>query len=217
MSRYIEPSESFHSVWPGVIGQRAVPGNYEGIWGDVATRSIQQTEFDKNQIASRQIDRAVGPGASGEHYLSHSQSIDPAAVARPEVISNVGYGARPKTTDSARQMDAAWTEVRPMALSSGLGTSVRSSNTAEAGQVLPGTLRQPGPPRTVRDYPQVRLDAPTRSTPVQSPIFYQHPSTGQLIHVPSNAASLLHHVSQRVSLIVIPGCLFVCCVTSRRE
>jgi len=56
--------------------------------------------------------------------------------------------------------------------------------------VLPGTLQQPGPPRTVRDYPQTRVDVPIRSTPVQSPIFYQDPSTGQFIHVPSNAASL---------------------------
>jgi len=77
-----------------------------------------------------------------------------------------------------------------MVLSSGLGTSLQSSNTVEAGQVLPGNLRKPGPPRAVRDYPQVRLDAPTRSTPVQSPIFYQDPSTGHLIQVLSHAASL---------------------------
>jgi len=127
MSRFVELSGSFHSAWPNLVNQRAVSGNYEGIWGDVATFSTQQPEFDRNQIVSRQPDRAVGPGASGEHYLSHSQSEEPAAVARPEVISNVGYGARPKTTDSARQMDVAWAEARPMTLSSSLGTSVRSS------------------------------------------------------------------------------------------
>jgi len=77
-----------------------------------------------------------------------------------------------------------------MALLSSLGTSVWSSNAAEAGQVLSGTLQQPGPPGTVRDYPQARVDMPIRSTSVQSPIFYQDPSTGQFIHVASNAASL---------------------------
>jgi len=80
-------------------------------------------------------------------------------------------------TDSARQTDVAWAEARSMALSSGLGTSERSSNTAEVGQVLPGTLQQPGLPRTVRDYPQARVDVPIRSTPIQSPMFYQDPST----------------------------------------
>jgi len=121
MLHYVKLLGSFHSVWPGLIGQCAVPGNYEEIWGDVATHSTQQPEFDRNQIVSRQTDRAVGLGASGEHYLSHSQSIDPAAVVRLEVISNVGYGARPKTADSARQTDVTWAEARPMALLSVLG------------------------------------------------------------------------------------------------
>jgi len=88
------------------------------------------------------------------------------------------------------QTDVAWAEARPTALSSGLGTSERSSNTVEVGQVLPGTLRQPGLPRAVRDYPQARVDAPIRSTPIQSPMFYQDPPTGYLVPVPSSVASL---------------------------
>jgi len=60
-----------------------VTGNQGGIWGNVATRSAQQPELiDNNQIASRQVDRPVMPGASGERYLGRSQYSDPAAVAR---------------------------------------------------------------------------------------------------------------------------------------
>jgi len=136
MSRFVKPSRSFPSMWPSSIGQCTVTGNYGGIWGDVATRSIQQPEFDRSQIVSRQTDRAVVPGVSGEHYLSNSQGVDPAAVTRPEVVSNGGYGAKPKRADSARQMDAAWAEARPMVLSSGPGTSSWSSSTTEVGQVL---------------------------------------------------------------------------------
>jgi len=149
--------------------------NHGGIWGDVASRSLQQPEFDNNQIVSRQTDRAVLPGASGEHYLGRSQYTDPAAVARPEVIPNVGYGARPKMTDLVRQTDVAWAESRLMALSPGLGTSEQSSNAVEAGHMLPGSLRQPGLPRTVSDYPQARVDVPTRSTPIQSPYVLSGP------------------------------------------
>jgi len=32
MSHFIEPSGSFPSAWPGPVGQRAVLGNYGGVW-----------------------------------------------------------------------------------------------------------------------------------------------------------------------------------------
>jgi len=147
VSQAVEPSGYFHSGWPGLVSQNAMIGNQGGFWGDAAARSLQPPDFDYNQIASRQIGRPVIPGASGEHYLGHSQYMDPAAVARPEVIPNVGYGARPKTTDFARQMDVAWTEAGSRAMSSGPGASERSSNAGEVGHVLSGNLRQADPPR----------------------------------------------------------------------
>jgi len=48
MPRFVEPSGSFHSVWPGLVGQNVVTGKHGGIWGDVAARSLQQPEFDNN-------------------------------------------------------------------------------------------------------------------------------------------------------------------------
>ena len=42
MSRFVEPSGSFHSVWPGPVGKSTVTGNHEGIWRDVATHSTLQ-------------------------------------------------------------------------------------------------------------------------------------------------------------------------------
>ena len=56
--------------------------------------------------------------------------------------------------------------------------------------MLSGNPRQADPPRAIRDCPQARIDAPIRSTPVQSPMFYQDPSTGYLVPVFSNVASL---------------------------
>jgi len=125
VSQAVKPSGYFHSGWPSLVSQNAVTGSQGGIWGDAGTRSLQQPDFNYNQIASRHIGRPVIPGASGEHYLGHSQYMDPAAVARPEVIPNVGYGTRPKTTDFAWQMDVAWTEAGSRAMSSGLGASER--------------------------------------------------------------------------------------------
>jgi len=112
----------------------------------VSTRSSRQPEFDRGQVVSRQTDRAVGPGASHEHYLSHSQRVGPATVARPDVVSHGGYGARPKTTGSARQMESAWTETRPTVLPPGSGIPSGNSSTVEAGHVQPVNLRQPGLP-----------------------------------------------------------------------
>jgi len=169
-------------VWAGPVSQHAVSGNFEAFWGDVSTHSRHQPEFDRGRVVSRQTDRAVGPGASSEHYLSHSQGVDSATVARPDVVSHGGYGARPKTTGSASQMESAWTETGPMVLpppSSGVPS--QNSSTAETGQVPPINPGQPGLPSAVHTYPQARLDAPIVSTPVQSPVVYQDPSTGQWV------------------------------------
>jgi len=190
VSQAVEPSGYFHSSWPGLVSQNAVIGNQGGFWGDAAARSLQPPDFDYNQIASRPVGRPVIPWASGEHYLGHGQYMDPATVARPEVNPNVGHDTRLKTTDFARQTDVAWTEAGSRAVSLGHGASERSSNAGEEGHVLSGNLRQADPPRAVRDCPQARIDAPIRSTPVQSPMFYQDPSTGYLVPAFSNVASL---------------------------
>jgi len=147
-------------------------------------------EFDRGQVVSRQTDRAVGPGVSSEHYLSHSQGVGPAAVAQPDVVSQRGYGARPKTTGSARQMESARIETGLTGLPPGSGTPSRNSSTVEGGQVEPVNLRQPSLPSGVHAYPPARLDAPVSSTPVQSPVVYQDPSTEQWVRVPSAASAL---------------------------
>jgi len=108
VSQSVEPSGSFPRALAGSVSPHAMLGNFEAIWGNVSTCSSSQSEFDRGQVASRQTERAVGPGAPGEHYLSHSQGVDSAAVVRPDVVSNGGYGARPKTTGLARQTESAW-------------------------------------------------------------------------------------------------------------
>jgi len=190
VSQAVEPSGYFHSGWPGPMSQNAVMGNHGGFWGDAAARILPPHGFDYNQIASRPVGRPVIPGVSGEQYLGHGQHMYPATVARPDIKPNVDCDTRPKTTDFARQTDVTWTEVGSRALSSGRGASERSSNAGEVGHVLSGNLRQAEPPRADRDCPQARIDAPIRSTPVQSPMFYQDPSTGYLFSVFSNIASL---------------------------
>jgi len=157
---------------------------------DVSTRSSSQPEFNRGQVASRQTDRAVGPGASSKLYLSYSQGVGPATVARSDVVSYGGYGARPKTTGSARQMEPAWTEAGPTVLPPGSGIPSQNSSTAEGGQAQPVNLGQPGPLSVVHACPQARVDVPIGSTPVQSPVIYKDPSTGQWVLGPSNAASL---------------------------
>ena len=50
--------------------------------------------------------------ASGEHYLGHSQGVDSTAVTQSDVVSNGGYGAKPKTTGPP--MEYVPTQDRPM-------------------------------------------------------------------------------------------------------
>jgi len=190
VSQAVEQSGYFHSGWPGPVSQNAVTGNYGGFWGDAAARSFLPPGFDYNQIASRPVGRPVIPVVPGEQYLGHGQYMDPAAIARPDVKPNIGHDTRPKTTDFAGQTAVAWTEAGSRAVSSGHGASERSSNAREVGHVLSGNLRQADPPWTVRDCPQARIDAPIRSTPVQSPMFHQDPSTGLFVPVFSNIAQL---------------------------
>jgi len=88
-------------------------------------------------------------------------------------------------------MESAWTETGPTVLPPpGSVITSWNSNTTEAGQVQPVTLRQPSLSSAVHAYPQARLDVPIGSTPVQSPVVYQDPSTGQWVQVPSNATNL---------------------------
>ena len=75
-------------------------------------------------------------------------------------------------------------------MSSGRGTSERGSNAEEVGHVLSGNLRQAELLQTMRECPPARTDAPTRSTPIQSPMFYQEPSTGFFVPVYSNIAPM---------------------------
>ena len=112
--------------------------------------------------------------------------MNPAAVTRPDVKPHVSHDTRPKTMDSAGQTTVAWTESGSRAVSSGRGTSERSSNAEEVGHVLSVNLRQTKPLRTMRECPPARTDAPTRSTPIQSPMFYQDPSTGLFVPVYGN-------------------------------
>jgi len=158
-------------------------GNYGGFWGDAATRSLPPPVVDYNQIASRPVGRPVIPVASGEQYLGHGQHMNPAAFVRPDIKPNVSHDTRPKTTDSAGQTTVAWTDRGLRAMSSGRGTSERSSNAEEVGRVLSGNLRQAEPLRTMRECPPARTDAPIRSTPIQSPMFYQDRSTGLFVPV----------------------------------
>ena len=164
-----------------------------------STRACRQPEFDRGQVASRQTDRAVGAVASGEHYLSHSQGVHSAAVVWPDVVSNGGYGARPKTTGSARQTESAWMEAGLMMLPSAAGIAFTKfqCRRGRASAAREANLGQPSPPNAVRACPQVRMDAPMGSTPVQSPAVCQDPSTGKLFQVPS--MQLACHRSIRIS------------------
>jgi len=71
----VELSGSLPRAWAGSVNHHAESGNFEAIWGDASTHSSRQPEFDTGQVVSRQTDRAVGPGMSSEHYLSHSQGL----------------------------------------------------------------------------------------------------------------------------------------------
>jgi len=102
-------------------------------------------------------------------------------VAQPDVVCHGGYGARPKTTGLARQMESAWTETGPTGLPPGsvIPSQNRNSSTAEGGPLQPVNLGQPRLPSGVHAYPPAMVDAPVRSTPMQSPVVYQDPSTGK--------------------------------------
>jgi len=110
----------FPRAWAGSVNRHA-EWKLRGNLGDASTPSSRQPEFDRSQVVNRQTDRALGPGVSSEHYLSHSQGVGPTALVRPDVVSHGGYGARPKTTGSARQMESAWTETGPRGCHLGLG------------------------------------------------------------------------------------------------
>jgi len=188
VSQTIDHTGYFQNGWPGTVSRSAAMGNYGGFWGDAATRSLLPPVVDYNQIASGPVRRPVIPVASGEQYLGHGQHMNPATVARPDVKPHVSHDTRPKTTDSAGQTTVAWTERGSRAVSPGRGTSEWSSNAEEVGHVLSGNLRQAKALRTMRECPPARTDAPTRSTPIQSPMFYQDPSTGPFVPVYGNYA-----------------------------
>jgi len=64
----------------------------------------------------------------------------------PDVLSQGGYGARPKTTGSARQTESVWEEAEPTKLQPGSGVPSRDSSAAKVGYGQPahlGQLRQP--------------------------------------------------------------------------
>ena len=124
------------------------------------------------------------PVASREQYLGYGQYMNPAAFVRPDMKPRVGLGARPKTT--AGQTTAAWTNRGSGSVLMGRRISKRNSSTEGVGHVLSGNFQQPEPLRAIRECPPVRTDAPTRSTPIQSPMFYQDPSTGFFVPVYNN-------------------------------
>jgi len=114
MSQSVELTGSFPRAWAGPVSQHAVSGNFKAIWGDASTLSSRQPEFDRGQVVSRQTDRAVGPGASGEHYLSHSLGVVSAVVAWPDVVSQEGYSTGPKNDWFGQAggicLDGNWTD-----------------------------------------------------------------------------------------------------------
>jgi len=73
MSQSVKLSGGFLKAWAGSANHHAQSGNFEAIWGDASTRSSHPPKIDRSQVVSRQTNRAVGPGVSSEHYLSHSQ------------------------------------------------------------------------------------------------------------------------------------------------
>ena len=144
VSQTVDQTGYFQSGWPGTVSQNAVMGNHGGFWGDAAARSLPPPVVDYNQIASRPVGRPVIPVASGEQYLGHGQHMNPATVARPDVKPHVSHDTRPKTTDSAGQTTVAWTERGSRAVSSGRGTSERSSSAR--------VVREPPTSRTTSDH-----------------------------------------------------------------
>jgi len=58
VSQTVEPSGSFPRVLASSESPHAMSGNFEGIWGNVSTRSSSQSEFDRSQVAvGKQIGR----------------------------------------------------------------------------------------------------------------------------------------------------------------
>jgi len=141
------------------------------------------------QVASRQEDRAVEPGASGERYLSHSQGVGLAAVQRSDVLSQGGYGARLKTTAEAKQMDSARAEAGLVGLPPGPGVPARGPSAIEVGYGLSSDLGQPVNP--VEFTPTLpRMDVQPRSTLVPYPVAHRDQSIGQWVRAPSLASGL---------------------------
>jgi len=75
VSQSVELPGSFPRAWPGPGIRRAEFGNFETIWGDSSARSLRP-EFDRSQVASRPVDKAVELGAPGECYLSDGQGVN---------------------------------------------------------------------------------------------------------------------------------------------
>ena len=166
MSQTIDQTGYFQNGWPSAVGHSAVMGNIGGFWGDTMTRSLPPPVVDYNQFVSRPVGRPIMPAVPGEQYLGYGQHMNPAAFVRPEIKPHVSHDTRPKTTDAAGQTTVAWTDRGSRAVSSGRGTSERSSNAEEVGHVLSGNVQQAEPLRAMRECPPARTDAPTRSTPI---------------------------------------------------
>ena len=190
VSQSVDPTGYSYNAWPGLMSQSAVTGIQGGFWGAQPTHSFPPPGFDHGQIASRQVGRPVMPGMSGEQYLASSQYVGASALARPEATPSIGYDTKPKTIDFAGQTDFAWAETGSRAMSSGPGAPEQSSGAGEVGHLLSEDLRHADPPRAVREFPPTRMDVPTRSTPIQSPMFYQDPSTGYLVPLLSSVVQM---------------------------
>ena len=141
MPQPIEPSGSFPRALAGPVGILCPSvRNMQDIWGEASTRSNLRPEFDASQVASRPIDRAVDPMASGECYLSTGSVSSSVTVNRTDICSQGNQGAWPKTTLEPQRMDS-------MGMGAGL-TGVRLVSGAygqsSSPMEVPGNLQQLG-------------------------------------------------------------------------
>jgi len=139
----VDPRGSTPRAWPGPGARLAELGTMETIWGDSSARSSLRPEFDRSQVASRPVDTAVEPGATGERYQGPSQGIGPTTVWRSDALPSNGYGVMPNATVEDRQMYSAGAEAGPVGLPPNPRASAPGSQAAEVGYAIP---RDPGNP-----------------------------------------------------------------------
>jgi len=186
----VETRGSTPRAWPGPGARCTELGTMETIWGDSSARSSLRPEFDRSQVASRPVDRAVDLGATGERYLSHGQGIGPGTVWRSDALPPNGYGMMRNATAEARQMYSAGAETGLVGLPPNPGVPVPGPHALEVGYEIPHDLRQPNEPSGALTHPTSGVDVQPRGTVVPCPVIPEDLTVRPWVRDPSLASGL---------------------------